>query len=369
MLHQQKSVLLCYCACMVTAWLTECSCMCPNLACWCFQSCTCPSQSSRVDGLHSRWSVHWPGPLYPPGSWWCCHPCRLWLSEVDHPTLSSTCSCRDKTQFQPGIVCVLYWSLHVTDLSNSGWGRFSKVRFFLIEYLLNWIIYSRRDTCFHFVTFVLLSSTEDNFVFIIFINVWARYVIIKWHQMPPGKHVDSSGPWHHQDITLWVTCVREFDTLAQVLTHTNTHTHRFKHTCLDSHRGRSECLGVVWPGMNGEMLALLTNRFNRIIPLSAGGYRGKEAGCWLLYQHTNIMTLLHSHYLRWSEETRYMMSLAPAHTLERCGPPAWNRCLLWITSLGLLHELFSLTVQLFAAAALLCHILYLTHLSMLEVEH
>lgn len=70
--------------------------MSPNLACWCFQSCTCPGLSSRDDEPHNQWSDRWLGPLYPPGLSWLCHPCTPWLCVAAHPTLSSTCNWGDR---------------------------------------------------------------------------------------------------------------------------------------------------------------------------------------------------------------------------------------------------------------------------------
>lgn len=72
------------------------------LACWCFRSYTYQDRSSRVDGPHNQWSVHWRAPLFLPGSRWWYHPYRLWLYVADPPIPSSTCSCRDKTLVKHG---------------------------------------------------------------------------------------------------------------------------------------------------------------------------------------------------------------------------------------------------------------------------
>lgn len=73
----------------------------PNLACWCFQSCTCPGLSSRDDEPRNQWSDRWLGPLYPPGLSWLCHPCTPWLCVAAHPTLSSTCNWGQKNTDVP----------------------------------------------------------------------------------------------------------------------------------------------------------------------------------------------------------------------------------------------------------------------------
>lgn len=93
--------------------------MCPNLAYWCFQSCMCQGQSSRVDALHSQWSNHWHVPLYPPGLWQCCHPCMPWRYEDDHPTLSSTCSC-DETKMYKRTMFLIFKTLYRTVVLGGG---------------------------------------------------------------------------------------------------------------------------------------------------------------------------------------------------------------------------------------------------------
>ena len=67
---------------------------------------------------------------------------------------------------------------------------------------------------------------------------------------------------------------------------------------------------MVWPWINRDDVGLVKKQKHH---LSAGGYGEKEAGRWLMYLHTNTVTSLHSHYLKESEHTGYMKSLAATH--------------------------------------------------------